>query len=145
MSKPILRTLALALLAAALTLQPASALAQTNTNKPAADKKAAVAGKDASSAEKKKSSHPFHGKLAAVDKQARTIKVGQSTYPVAADAKIKKDGKTATLEDGVVGEPVSGYVKLGPDGKLAATSVNFGQPPNAKTAAKPATKDSPSK
>ena len=121
--KAILRIGALSLLAAAIAAAPAQLLAQS-TNKPAADKKAAVAKKEP--AAKKKAAHPFHGKLAAVDKVAKTIKVGESIYQITSETKIAKAGKPATLEDGVVGEPVSGFVKPTDDGKMAATSVYFG-------------------
>jgi hypothetical protein len=102
---------------------PAQLLAQT-TNPPAADKKAAGAKKD--TAAKKKAAHPFHGKLAAVDKVAKTIKVGESIYQITSETKITKAGKSATLADGVVDEPVSGYVKPAGDGKMTATTVRFG-------------------
>ena len=123
------------LLAAAVVLATTNVSAQT-TNPPAAGKQGAATGKDTATSEKKKSAHPFHGKLAALDKRAKTITVGKSVYPVAPDAKIKKDGQPAKLDDGVVGEPVSGYVKPGPDGKLVATSVTFGTPPASKSATK---------
>jgi hypothetical protein len=64
--------------------------------------------------------------LAAVDKTAKTIKVGQSTYQITPETKIKKAGKPATLEDGVVGELVTGHAKPAEDGKMVATSVYFG-------------------
>ena len=123
MMKSVLKIGALSLLAAAIAGTPAQLLAQS-TNKPAADKKTAVAKKEP--AAKKKGAHPFHGKLAAVDKIAKTIKVGESIYQITSETKITKDGKPATLEDGVVGEPVSGYVKPTEDGKMAATTVHFG-------------------
>jgi hypothetical protein len=119
----LLKLGALGLLAAALAGSPAQLLAQT-TNNPTATKKDAVAKKDA--ATKSKAAHPFHGKLAAVDKIAKTIKVGESVYQITSATKITKDGKPATLEDGVVGEPVSGYVKPAEDGKMPATTVRFG-------------------
>ena len=122
MMKSILKIGALSLLAAAIAGLPLQLLAQS-TNTPAADKKAAAAKKD--SAAKKKAAHPFHGKLAAVDKIAKTIKVGESIYQITSETKITKAGKPATLEDGVVGEPVSGYVKPTEDGKMAATTVTF--------------------
>ena len=123
MMKSILRIGALGLLAAAIAGTPAQLLAQT-TNNPTATKKATVTKKDA--ATKSKAAHPFHGKLAAVDKIAKTIKVGESVYQVTSATKITKDGKPATLEDGVVGEPVSGYVKPTEDGKMPATTLHFG-------------------
>lgn len=119
----LLKLGALGLLAVALAGSPAQLLAQT-TNNPTATKKATVTKKDA--ATKSKAAHPFHGKLAAVDKIAKTIKVGESVYQVTSATKITKDGKPATLEDGVVGEPVSGYVKPTEDGKMPATTLHFG-------------------
>ena len=129
--KTILKYSAVTLLAAAIAGMPVSLLAQ-NTNKAPAEKKAAVekkAGadkKEAGKEEKKASGHPFHGKLAAVDTVAKTITVGKSTYLITSETKIKKSGKPATLEDGVVGEEVSGYAKPDEQGKKAATTVNFG-------------------
>ena len=117
MMKSILRIGALSLLVAAMAAAPNQLLAQS-TNKPAADKSAPVA--------KKKGAHPFHGKLAAVDKVVKTIKVGESIYQINSETKITKDGKPATLEDGVVGDPVSGFAKPSGDGKMAATTVHFG-------------------
>ena len=123
MIRSVLRIGAVGLLAAAVAGMPAQLLAQS-TNKPAAERKSAAAKKD--SASKQKAAHPFHGKLAAVDKAAKTIKVGQSTYQITSATKIAKAGKAATLEDGVVGEPVSGFVKPTDDGKMTATTVRFG-------------------
>ena len=123
MIKSVLRIGAVSLLAAAIVGMPAQLLAQT-TNNPAANKKAAVAKKD--TAAKNKSPHPFRGKLAAVDKVAKTIKVGESIYQITSETKITKAGKPATLKDGVVDEPVTGYAKPAADGKMAATTVRFG-------------------
>ena len=52
--------------------------------------------------------------------------MGESVYQITSETKISKDGKPATLEDGVVGEPVTGYVKPSEGGKMAATTVRFG-------------------
>jgi len=123
MIKSVIRIGAAGLLAAAIAALPVQVLAQS-TNKPAGEKKASAAKKE--SAAKKKSAHPFHGKLAEVDKVAKTIKVGESVYQITSQTKITKDGKPATLEEGVVGEPVTGYAKPTEDGKMAATTVRFG-------------------
>ena len=123
MIKSVLRIGAVGLLAAAIAGMPAQLLAQS-TNTSAAEKQSAVGKKD--SAAKQKSGRPFHGKLAAVDKTAKTIKVGQSIYQITSATKITKAGKAATLEDGVLNEPVSGFVKPTADGKMAATTVRFG-------------------
>ena len=133
MIKSILRIGAVSLLAAAIVGMPAQLLAQ-NTNKPAGEKKAAAAKKE--SATKKKAAHPFRGKLAAVDKTAKTIKVGESIYYITSETKITKAGKPATLEDGVVDEPVTGYAKPTEDGKMAATTVRFGAKVDDKGAEK---------
>jgi hypothetical protein len=133
MIKSILRFGAVGLLIAAIAGLPVQLLAQS-TNTPAADKKAAVAKKD--SAAKKKGAHPFHGKLAAVDKVAKTIKLGESTYQITSETKITKAGKPATLEDGIVGDQVSGYAKPTEDGKMAATTVHFGAKADDKSADK---------
>jgi hypothetical protein len=123
MIKSILRIGAIGLLAAAIAGMPAQLLAQS-TNSPAAAKKSTTAKKDSTA--KKKSAHPFHGNLAAVDKTAKTIKLGESVYQITSETKMTKDGKPATLDDGIVGEPVSGYAKPTEDGKMIATTVRFG-------------------
>ena len=84
------------MLALAIAALPLPASAQT-TNKPAATKK--TAQKQSDSTAKSKSGHPFHGKLAAVDQTAKTIKLGESTYQITSQTKIMKAGKPATLED----------------------------------------------
>jgi hypothetical protein len=106
----------------------ASAQVNTQTNKakpapPAADAKAAL--------DKKPSAGPFHAKLSAVDKAAKTITVGKRTFQITSETKFFKAGKSATIADGVVGEQVSGYVKPDSDGKLVATKVTFGPKPEA--------------
>ena len=122
MIKPILKIGAVSLLAAAIVGLPLQLPAQT-TNKTAATKSGAEKKDNLA---KKKAAHPFHGKLAAVDKIAKTIQVGESTYQITSDTKITKAGKPAILDDGVVGEDVGGYVKPTADGKMAAVSVRFG-------------------
>ena len=116
------------LLAAGLVNAPTGLLAQT-TNKPASDK--------TSTSEKTAKAGPFHGKLAAVDKVAKTITVGKRTFQITSESKLKKGGKPATLDDGTVGDTVSGYVKPAPDGKLVATTVNFGPKSTAEPGEKP--------
>lgn len=89
----------------------------------AADKKPAPA--EAGKAAKGKSL-PFTGKLTAVDKQAKTITVGERVFQITSETRITKSGKPATLEDGVVGEEAAGSYKTGEGGKLEATTVRFG-------------------
>ena len=130
MKQPILKTCALTMLALAVAGCPTPLLAQTTSDKaakPAAEKKTA--------ADKKPSAGPFHGKLAAVDKIGKTITVGKRTFLITSETRMNKAGKPATLDDGVVGEEVSGYVKPNDEGKLVATKVNFGPKAAAKDTA----------
>jgi hypothetical protein len=87
----------------------------------------------APAAKSKKHGVPFHGKLAAVDAQAMTLTVGTMLIHVTADTKITKDGKPATLADGVVGEPVGGAYLKTDDGQLNATVVHIGAKPEDKS------------
>lgn len=77
---------------------------------------------------------PFHGKLSAVDKMAKSISVGERTFQITSTTKIFKADKPALLEEGVVGELVTGSYKTNQDGKLAANSVYFGGKSAGKTA-----------
>jgi len=95
--------------------------AETNDVKPPAKKEKG-----------EKSAHAFHGKLKAVDKNARSISVGKSIYYITAETHFQRGEKPATLESAVVGEEVRGYVKPGPDGKMVASSLNFGPKKAAK-------------
>lgn len=108
----------------AISLAASPVYAQNADKEPAAKKGGAQI--DSVAAEKPSKGGPFHGKLAAMDKVAKTITVGKRTFQITSTTKIKKSGKPATLEDGVVGETVSGYVKPSTDGKLTATTINFG-------------------
>jgi hypothetical protein len=121
MTKSILKMSMLGLLAVAVAALPLQLVAQTTNSSPPP---------------KKMGGHPFHGKLAAVDKDAKTIKIGESTYDITSNTRIMKAGKPATLDDGVVGEDVSGYSR-DEDGKKVATRVYFGPRPEKK--APPAT------
>jgi hypothetical protein len=123
MKTSIIRFSLLGFLAAAMASASDPLLGQTiSTNKAPAEKKAT----SPANTEKAAKGGPFHGKLAAVDKVAKTIVVGKRSFQITSETKIKKAGKPATLDDAVVGETVSGYVKPTADGKLAATTVNFG-------------------
>jgi hypothetical protein len=133
----ITRLSLLGLTVVALAGAPLNLFAQS-TNKISAEKKTAGETADSANTEKSaKGGGPFHGKLAALDKVAKTITVGKRTFQITSATKIKKAGKPATLEDGVVGETVSGYVKPAGEGKLNATTVNFGPKATSDTGEKP--------
>src|SRR5258708_35790873 len=110
MKKSIVRLSVLGLTAAALASAQVNLCAQS-TNKATAEKKAAPQTADTTNTDKSTKGGPFHGKLGALDKVAKTITVGKRTFQITSATKIKKAGKPAMLEDGVVGETVSGYVK----------------------------------
>ncbi|MDB6123133.1 MAG: hypothetical protein JWQ71_2126 [Pedosphaera sp.] len=82
----------------------------------------------------KNSAIPFHGKLGAVDKSAKTITLDEKTkrtFQITSETKINKDGKPATLDDAVVGDVLGGRYKKGDDGKLTVVSLRLGEKPEA--------------
>ena len=125
MKKPRFSTLGL--IGLLLTTTPALVTAQTTTQTPV-EKSAAPETKPAT--KRKPGEGPFHGKLAALDKAAKTITVGKRTFRITSSTRIKRAGVPAALDNAVIGETVSGYVKLAEDGKLVATTLNLG-PKNA--------------
>ena len=104
---------------------PTPVRAESTNKSPVAEKK---------STEKK--AHPFRGKLAAVDKAAKSITVGKSVYYITSETRIKKGGKDATLEDAIVGEQATGYAKPMEGGKMAAASLNLGAKSEEKSSEK---------
>lgn len=119
MKKSILKLIALGLLAAVIAGAPARSIGQDSPSD------------SAEAAKPKRDTFPFRGKVGSVDKAAKTFTIGERTFQITADTKIVKDGKSATLEDAVVGEDVGGVAKKTDDGKLIATSVRFGAKPDA--------------
>lgn len=113
------------MIVAALCCVPQPICAQ-GTNQPPLPPGQLGSTNPASKPGKKSVAGPFHGKLLAMDKAAKTITVGKRTFQITSETRIKKGGKPATFAEGVVGEPVSGYVKPAQDGKWIAVSVNFG-------------------
>jgi hypothetical protein len=75
--------------------------------------------------EKKDRPLPFKGKVASVDKDAKTFKVGERVFSLTVESRITKGGKPATLADAAVGEEVGGSYKKAGD-KLEIVSVRFG-------------------
>jgi len=127
MNKTIVTRFAVVLCAIGIAGQ---VLAATHTNQ------------EKSASEKLPSAGPFHAKLVSIDKVAKTITVGKRTFLITPETKFNKAGKPATIDDGVIGEQVSGYVKPNNQGKLVATKVNFGPKPEDAGAA---TKGKPGK
>ena len=141
MTKSFLRSTLPGLLAAALVALPVYSEAK-DTNAPALEKKTAKETQP-----KKNAKLPFHGKLKAVDKAAKTISVGEMTLHITSETIITKGDKPATLEDGVVGEAASGSYLKGADGKLTLGKLRFGAKPAAveKPAKPESKKDQPKK
>jgi hypothetical protein len=119
MTRNLSRIAVLGLLAVALAAMPALLRAEdAGSNAPAASGPTpAKPGKQGNLS--------FHGHLSAVNLKAMTLTVDTLTLRVTSGTTITRDGKSATLADGVVGEPVSGVYKKTSDGKLAAISIHF--------------------
>jgi len=115
----------LTIIGCALTLSPYQSPAQEKKNENAAEKSGGAQG-EASKAQNTHRAIPFRGKVDAVDKAAKTVKVGTRVFAVSAETKIQKDGKAATLEEITVGEPIRGSYRQADDGKLNAVSLFFG-------------------
>jgi len=111
---------AMSLLAVAMAVAPTEVLGQGEKSK--GDKKEGVI--------------PFRGKLARVDKTAKTIIVGERAFQITWETRIMKAGKPATLDDAVVGEEVGGQYKKAEDGKLVAGMVRFGPKPEGASGGK---------
>jgi len=122
MKKNILRIPVAGLLAVTMVLAPVVGLAQ---DKPTSPPGANGEGKPAPS----QRAIPFNGKVAAIDKTAKTVTVGERVFHVTAETKITKDNKPATLADGAIGEVVAGNYLKGDDGKLTARMIRFGPKP----------------
>lgn len=118
-----LKIAGLSLVVAAIAAAPLQALAQEKKDKPAVEKPAGA---------KAEKAIPFHGKVTALDKSAKTVTVGERVFHVTAETRIVKLGKPATLEDGAVGEQVGGSYVKGDDGKLTARMVRFGPKPEGQ-------------
>ena len=123
MGKNIIKSHITAILIAASVVVPTLTRAQdTNTAAPASSDQST----NAPVKKARKHDHSvFTGKLTAVDTNAR-----KAVYRQYLDGynryKIEKDGQSATLSDGTLGEPAGGTYKKTDDGKLAAVSVRFG-------------------
>ncbi len=130
------KSLTLMLLSFVLALGTPLSLPAQSRPKAAAAKPASAQTNAPSTAAKQPVAGPFHGKLAAVDKAAKTITVGKRTFLITPQTKLRKANQPATLDDAVVGEPCSGYVKPTEDGKWTASSVNLGPKADTKAGGK---------
>lgn len=130
MNRHLLRVVALSLLSAAIAVAPVRSFAQDN--------KPATGSKETSKPEKKKRSIlPFHGKVSALDNDAKTVTVGKTTYQITSETMLTKGGKPAILEDGKVGDEAGGSYKM-EDGKKVALKLRFGPKPETEGKSKKA-------
>ena len=74
---------------------------------------------------------PFRGKIAAVNKQSKTITVGERVFQITSDTRIVKSGKPATIDDATIGEEIGGAYRQGENKTMQAVSVRLGAKPNA--------------
>jgi Cu/Ag efflux protein CusF len=74
---------------------------------------------------------PFHGKIKAIDKEAKTITVKNDTIQITPETIITRRNKPITLADAAPGETVDGTYRKGADGKLKAVDLLF--PPRRLT------------
>jgi len=120
MTKRISQITVLSLFVAALVTLPVLSRAEgAGTNAPGSS------GQTAPAKPKKHDGLVFRGTVSAIDAKAMTLTVETRTFVVTPQTKILKDGQPATLDSGVVGEPVSGAYNKTDDGKLVAASVHF--------------------
>lgn len=87
-------------------------------------------------------SMPFRGKIDALDKAARTIKVGARQFQVVDTTKILKSGKPSSLEEAATGDEVGGAYREGESGKLELVSLRLGAKPEKEDAPKKVKKNS---
>ena len=79
---------------------------------------------------------PFHGKVASVDKSAKTVTLddkNKRTFQVTSETKIMKNEKPATLDDVTVGEEIRGSYKKNDDQTMSLRSLYIGAKPEAAT------------
>jgi hypothetical protein len=118
MKKTLLPIALLGLLATAVALAPTQTFAQEK--KPGESQDAPK--------KKKRDGLPLAGKVAAVDKAAKSIKVGETTVVTNDETQFRKQGGGGSLDDVKVGEEVGIYYKKDGD-KNIALSVRIGPRP----------------
>ena len=119
-----------------LTLLIAALTTCTSVHVVAADTPAAPAEKKSAKARPL----PYRGKITSVDKQAKTVTIGERVFQVTSDSKITKAGKPATLDDVTAGEEVGASYKEGADKKSELVSLRLGAKPAAPSKEKKETK-----
>ncbi len=121
---------------AAFTTQAQTDASSSSTNKPPA-------------AAAKPKAKRYAGKIASVDKDAKTITItlasgASQTIHITSNSKIKKDGEPGTFADAVVGQKVRASERQDDSGNWVATTVNIGEP-KSKAPPAPAAPPAPNK
>ena len=125
MKKRFLTVIVATSIAAMLAGSPPATRAQS-TNKTAKTTEKKAPSEKSETASKRSSSIPFQGHLLEVNKTAKTIKVDKRTFEITSETKIHRADKSATLDDGIKGEYITGSYKKSDDGKLIASSIYYG-------------------
>ena len=82
--------------------------------------------------EKKKGNPPINGKVAAVDKTAKTVTIGQTVIHITSETRIQKAGQPATIDDITVGEQGMAVIRKTDDGKVEAMRFRIGPRPEGE-------------
>ncbi|MBL9171667.1 MAG: hypothetical protein JNN07_28315 [Verrucomicrobiales bacterium] len=106
------------IMSVSLTIQPLAVAAEKEDSKNKTTSTEVEGGKPDTDRSAEGRKLPFHGKLGSFDMKEKTITVvystGEKVFHVTPDTEIRKYDKTATLDEAVVGEQVSGaYIKQG--------------------------------
>jgi len=122
-----LRFIVAGLLMATMVLAPVAGIAQDKPDKP----KAPAAGIAPEKSAPATRAIPMRGTVAAVDKEAKTVTVGERVFHLNAETKVMKGNDAATLADVKVGDVIGGNYTKGDDGKLTAKMIRFGAKPSS--------------
>ncbi len=115
MKRNIARIALLGLVAGAVAALPARSLAQASTNKPPPVKKEATKGA------RKQGSTRLIGAVTEVDKNAKTLIVGNLKIEITSETKLTKNGKPAILDDVAKGDGVQGSYRKEGDRNIGLT------------------------
>lgn len=122
MKKNILKIVVLSIVTAVIALGPTPGLAQEKKkDEPKAEKKDTPDGE-----KKRKGTPPIVGKIAAVDKTAKTVTIGKTVIQITSETRIQKNGKDATLDEIAVGDETVARIRRSDDGKATAIGLRVG-------------------
>ena len=117
------RFLVAGLLATSMFLGPVMAIAQEKSEKP----KTPAAGSEKPAPATR--AIPFRGTVAAVDKDAKTVTVGERVFHISSETKLTKGTQAATVAEIAVGDAIAGNYTKSDDGKLTAKMMRVGPKP----------------